>query len=110
MPRKHEKDENAANPPGVRSPKLRIAIPLSASASTEVKTKAAVYRGQLTQEQFLGLLGSEIEQHLPRILRQIVSRLEGERRQRLGLDIQEIAPVAIEAERVEDPEDRRNIG
>jgi len=98
MPRK-PKDEETAVKPGARSPKLRVAIPLSPEATAEVRSKASVYRGQLTQEGFIALIGLEIENRLPVILRQIIASLEADRRQRLGL---EPPPVAVEAVRTED--------
>ncbi len=98
MPRKKNEEEGAA-PPDLRGPKLRITIPLSEKATAEVRSKASCYRGQLTQEGFIALIGAEVEQRLPVILRQIIAKLEGERRQRLGLDkTEDMAPVATEVQ------------
>lgn len=99
MPRKKKDEGESAAEPGARSPKLRVAIPLSPEATAEVRSKAAVYRGQLTQESFITLIGVEVEHRLPVILRQIIASLEADRRQRLGL---EPPPVAVEAVRTEE--------
>jgi hypothetical protein len=99
MPRKPKDGEETPSSPGMRSPKLRVSIPLSPEATAEVRSKAAVYRGQLTQEGFISLIGAEVEQRLPVILREIIASLEAERRQRLGL---ELPPVAVEAVRTEE--------
>lgn len=98
MPRKPKNEETVVEP-GARSPKLRVAIPLSPEATAEVRSKAAVYRGQLTQEGFIALIGFKLENRLAVILREIIASLEADRRQKLGL---ETPPIAVEAVRTEE--------
>jgi len=74
--------------PAKKAQRLQISIPLSAEATASVRSKAAVYRGQVTQEAFVRMIGEElgVESRLPEALRTIIDRLEKERRVRLGLE------------------------
>lgn len=75
------------NPPEPKKPKLTISIPLSLNATKLLKSKMAVYSGQVTQANFLALVSGElgIEDNLPAALSRVIGALEAERQARLGL-------------------------